>query len=220
MPHARAPEQAHAPERSVPKAPAPPPEKPSLPPLKAIVIDLHQPDATYVVPFTMLKGEYVIIRGKVKTLRAGGLSGGAVLDASGLEAGSIFIGGTVDGRSSLHLNAPVGAVTIAARISGQSHLEIRAGNIRFSSPTIVEQPGSLIDDGSTVSLAARSIDIRGDITGAGTRVNATLPPGGSLRVAAIRGTAIVEYAVEPASGTMPEISAGFVAPTATLRKRN
>jgi hypothetical protein len=170
----------------------------------------------------MKKGEHVILRGKVKALRASGLDGGAILDASELDAGSVFIGGKVDGQSNLKLNSPNGAVTIAARITGKSRVEINAigGDVRFSLPPTPDLPGPQIDGGSSVTLTARRIDLRGDVDGVQTRVGAIIPPGGFLKVAAVRGAATVEYSVGPGAGNAPEVTVGTIAPTATFKRRN
>ena len=97
---------------SVPAVPAvsaaPGPKINSFTPGNALVIDLNQPEAVYALPIAMKHGEHVVLRGKVKSLRVNGVEGGSTLDASGLEAGSIFISGEVDERSTLILNAPNG----------------------------------------------------------------------------------------------------------------
>jgi hypothetical protein len=64
------------------------------------------------------------------------------------------------------------------------------------------------------------VNLRGEVNGVETKVAAVLPPGGILKVASIRGTATVEYTVEPASGIAPDVTVGTVAPTAKLMKRN
>jgi hypothetical protein len=201
---------------------APQSSKKSLLPAQAIVIDLNQPEAVYTVPSTMQKGEHLIIRGKVKTLRAFEMASGATLDASGLDAGSVFIGGKVDGRSTLKLNAPNGAVTIAAWIDDHSQIEINApgGNVRFSPPTTPNSPGAQINGGATVALSARVVELRGRVDGTDTKVGVSLPPGGVLKVAAVLGSAIVEYSVQPGTGVAPDVTVGTVAPTAFLKRRN
>ena len=214
MPHEPKPHQEPEPE--------PPPSDPkgTLPaPDRAVAIDLNLPEGTYSVPFAMRKGERVVLRGKVHTLRANGLDGGAVLDASKLEATHVYIGGKIDGASVLKVNAPNGKVTVAAAVLGKSSLEIVApgGDVTFSAPTTPARLGSAIDGGSTVAITARATDLRGDINGSNTRVTVNLPRAGVLKVVAVRGTASVEYRVADGKGT-PDVSAAFVSPAATFQK--
>lgn len=199
--------------------------KKAPPPLqfgRTMVIHLNQPEATYTVPFPMKKGEHVVVRGKVKALRLNGLDAGAILDASDLDVASVFVSGKVDGRSNLKLNAPNGAVTIAAYVTGNSRIEVNAagGHVRFAPPTTSGLSSSQIDGGASVTLTASTVDLRGDVDGTQTRVVATVAPGGFFKTGAVRGTATVEYAFGPGTGNAPEVSFGTIAPTATVKKRN
>jgi hypothetical protein len=180
-------------------------------------INLNQPDAAYTLPRLERKGEHIVLRGKVRLLRINGLGAGAILDASGLEAGSIFVCGSIDGGSRLRINCPDGVVELPASVSERSRVEIHApgSSVRFVYPTTPERPGSLIGGGASVAITARTVDLRGDVTGAGTRVKITLTRNGSLRAAAVRGAAVVEYRTDdPKAPT----SAAIVAPTATYKK--
>jgi len=200
--------------------PLPPEPKEKQPaPERVVVIDLNLPNHSYSIPFAMKKGERIILRGKVKTLKATGLDAGALLDASGLEAAEIYIGGKIDGASVLKLNAPNGKVTFAASVIGKSSVEIIApgGDVTFSAPTTPNRPGSTIDGGSTVAITARTAELRGDINGSNTKVTVNLPRIGSLKVVAIRGTAVVGYRVPEGKG-MPDVSAAFVSPAASFKK--
>jgi len=192
------------------------------PPTGSIVIHLNQPDATYTVPSNLRTGKHIIIRGKVKTLRVNGLGGSSILDASSLETATVFIDGTIDGSSILKLRSHNGVVAVAAHITGKSQVEINAagGSVRFLPPPANGQGSAQIKGGALVTISARTVDIRGDVDGADTKVGATLPPGGVLKVAAVRGTATVEYSAEPAGGIAPDVTVGSVAPTAILKKRN
>ncbi len=182
------------------------------------VIELNQPEAVHAVA-PLRRGERVVIRGRVKTLRVLGLHAGAVLDASRLEAQVIFVGGKVDGRSTLRLNAPGGSVTVAAAIGEKSSVEINApgGDVRFPLPTTAGHPGSLIDGGAVVAVTARSVDLRGDVNGIDTHVRVNLPGDGVLKFAAIKGVATVEYRPTGPPGS-PQVVAGTVAATATFRR--
>lgn len=202
-----------------PEPPPPEPQPPVAAPDKAIVIELNLPNGTYHLPFAMKKGERVVLKGKVNSFRARGLDGGAVLDASGLEAAQVYIGGKIDNGSTLKVNAPNGTVTFAAAVGGKSKVEIAApgGDVTFSAPTTPARPGSAIDGGSTVTVTARTTELRGDVNGSATRVFVSLPRNGSLKAVAVRGTATVEYRVADGKGT-PDVSAGFVSPAATFKK--
>jgi len=216
MPHE--PRAVAVPEPESELSPPEPKEK-LLAPERAVVIDLNLPDHSYSIPFAMKKGERIVLRGKVKTLKATGLDAGAMLDASGLEAAEIYIGGKIDGASVLKLNAPNGKVTISASVVGRSSVEIIApgGDVTFSAPTTPNRPGSTIDGGSTVAITARTAELRGDINGSNTKVTVNLPRIGSLKVVAIRGTATVAYRVPEGKG-MPDVSAAFVSPAASFTK--
>jgi hypothetical protein len=191
------------------------------PPLaRVVVIDINQPDATYTVPSTARRKEHVILRGKVRMLRLNGLSQGAVLDASGLEAGSIYVSGKIDGESVLKLNAPDSVIAFSAGVTGKSRVEINApgGEVRFTQATTEKKPGSSITDGSIVSITARSVYLHGDVDDADTKVNVTLTRRGSLWVAAVRGPAAVLYKLDDPKAPELSAKAEIVAPTATFKK--
>ncbi|HSQ57829.1 MAG TPA: hypothetical protein VLM40_19050, partial [Gemmata sp.] len=157
-------------------------------------------------------GEHVVLRGTVKTLRVDGLDGGAILDASGLRVESASVAGKIDGRSVFKLNAPGGAVMVSASVAGKSSVDIKApgGSVRFLSDR------ARIEGGSTVAITARNVELRGDVNGIATKVAVNIPGNGSLKVAAIRGLAKVEYRVT--GDGMPEVIASTVSPTATFHR--
>jgi hypothetical protein len=222
QPQLRPPEPAETSTSAVsPPRPSPPqPEpKPATPLEGAVVRDLgEQPDGTFTAP-VMKKGERLILKGKIQTLRVIGLDGGAVLDASGLEAATIYVGGKIDGQSVLKLYAPGGVVTVAAPVGGKSSIEIMApgGIVNFPIQTAVTRPGSTIDGGSQVTITGRTVDLRGDVNGIETKVRVNLPHMGVLKVAVVRGIATVEYHVADGNG-MPDVTVGAVSPTATFKK--
>jgi hypothetical protein len=201
-------------------APAPSAVVPIFPLLPPVVVELDDPDSVYTVPPPTKKGEHIVLRGKVRMLRVEGLDGGALLDATGLEAGSIYVEGKIDGRSVLKLAALDGVVAIPASVSGRSRVEINAPGceVRFPFPTTDNRPGSQITGGSTVTIVGRTVDLRGDIDGLGTKVDVTLTRNGSLKVAAVRGTAAVEYRSANARATSLNVAVFSVAPTATFRR--
>jgi hypothetical protein len=187
---------------------------------RKVFIDLNQPDASYTVPRTVRKGEHIVLRGKLRILRANGVGQGGILDASELEAGSIYIDGKIESGAVLKLSCIDGVVEVPASVGGKSRVDIDApgSSVRFSHPTTANKPGSLIDGGSTVTITARTVDLRGDVDGAGTKVRVTLTRNGWLRAAAVRGAATVEYKPENPKLPEPTASAEIIAPTATFRK--
>ncbi|MCE9565890.1 MAG: hypothetical protein K8U57_28030 [Planctomycetes bacterium] len=216
----------------MPHDPKPPPEPEPEPPLpepkvtpvapdRVVIIELNSPNANYSLPFSMKKGERVILKGKVNRFTATSLDAGAVLDASGLEAAQVYIGGRIDNGSVLKVNCPSGKVTVAAAVFGKSIVEINAlgGDVIFSAATTPTRPGSTIDGGSSVTITSRTAELRGDINGSNTKVMVNIPSTGTLKVVAIRGTAAVEYRVTGGKG-LPEVSAEFVSPAASFKKLN
>lgn len=177
---------------------------------------LNQPDSDYTLP-RLKNGEHLILLGQVRQFRVTGLDGGAILDATGLEAGSVVISGTIAGGSVLKVRAPESVVMVMAAVRGKSRVEINApgGDVRFLSPSSPDQPWSSITSGSTVAILARAVDLRGDVDGADTKVTVTLTGNGSLKVAAVRDTAAVEYKTEDDKA---RATAEVVAPTATFKK--
>ncbi len=181
--------------------------------------DFNDPKDTHSVP-VLKRGEHVVLRGKVNSLRLHGLDAGATLDASKLEAATIIVTGKIDGRSTLKLNAPNGVVQISGKIDGRSIVEITApgGEVKFMLPTTPTREGSKIDNGSTVSVTGRIVEFKGDITGIDTKVSVVLTRSALLKVASVSGKAAVEYKSQAAGWSPPEVTVGFVSPTATFRK--
>ena len=195
--------------------------QPPPPAGRVTVIERNDPDETYAVPFPMRKGEHVVLKGKVKTLRVPGLDAGAVLDASGLEAEVITVTGKIDNRSTLKLYAPGGTVHVTGKIDGRSAVEINApdGRVHFLLTTTPEREGTRIDGGSTVAVTARVVEFNGDITGTGTRVTVTLNRNALLKIAVVSGSALVEYKSQTAGWSPPDVIVGtVVGRSAAVRK--
>lgn len=200
-----------------PKLLLPPP-----PPGRVTIIDLGpNPLDTFAVPFPMKKGEHVILKGKVKAFKVPTLDAGAVLDASGLEATTVTAIGKIDGHSTLKLNAPNGTVHISGKVDGKSVVEINApgGEVKFMYATTGTKEGSKIDNGSTVSITARVVEFKGDITGTGTKVSVVLTRNAWIKVASVSGKAAVEYKSQAAGWSAPDVIVGSVAPTAAFLKK-
>jgi hypothetical protein len=183
-----------------------------------VTIDLNEPDLAYTLSSDLRKARWVILRGRVKTLKVIGLDNGQVLDASGLEATAVSVSGRVDNGSVLKVNAPGGTVSVSAGVSGGSTVEITAagGEVNFPQETRPTRAGSQIDGGSSVAITARRVNLRGDVTGDHTRVTVTLTDGGWLWAEAVRGTAVVRYRAADGQAK-PNASAGTVEPTATFK---
>lgn len=193
---------------------------PLPPPGVVVTHTINKPEGAYSIP-PMKKGEHIVLRGTVKTLHVHALEDGAMLDASGLEAAIIIVTGKIDERSTLKLNTqPKGTVHISSKVDGKSTLEINApeGEVRFMVATVNGREGSKIDNGSRVTIAARTVEFKGDITGTDTKVAVTLSRNAWLKVTAIGGTAIVEYKSQVAGWSPPDVIVGTVAGTATFRK--
>ena len=204
-----------APRAVAPKADTPPESPPAAKavpvPERAAVVPLDDPDAVHTVP-PLRKGERFVLRGRVKTLRVGDLDAGAVLDASGLQAESVFVGGKIDGGATLRVRSANGVVVVAGAVAGRSAVYIDApgGEVKFT------RGGPAIDGGSTVTVAGRNVDLRGEVNGVETAVVVRIPGTGSLKVGAVRGIATVEYRVSGEG--VPEVVAGVVSPTAAFRR--
>jgi hypothetical protein len=216
MPHEPTPRNAEqkvepTPEPKKSDPPSPPTPKVSPLPENAVLVQFDDPEAVHTVP-DLKKGERMVLRGRVKTLRVNRLDSGAILDASGLRADSVHIGGKIDGQSTLRVKAPDGVVTVTAAVGGNSviHIDAPGGEVKFT------RRGDAIDGGSSVTITGRNVELRGDVNGIETKVAINIPGTGSLKVAAVRGIATVEYRVA-GEGT-PDVTTGPVSPTANFRR--
>ncbi len=202
-------------------APAPRPVVAPPPPWRVTTIDVGpNPPDVFTLPFPLKTGEHVILKGKVKTLKVYMLDAGAILDASGLEVGTVTISGKIDNRSMIKLYAPNGTVHITGKVDNKSVVEINApgGEVKFTALTIGTKEGSKIDNGSTVAITARVVEFKGDINGTDTKVAVTLTRNAWLKVASVSGKAAVEYKPQAAGWSPPDVIVGTVAPTATFRE--
>jgi hypothetical protein len=193
---------------------------PPPPPGRVTVVEINEPNAVYSLPFPMKRGEHVVLRGKVKTLKVTTLDAGAILDASELEASIVTVSGKIEGGSRLRVKSPSGSVTFYAKIDGKSFIEVNApgGDVRFATATTPNRDGSRIDGNSVVSITARTIEFKGEIAGAETKVSLGITRNGSLKVANVNGKATVEYKSLVAGWAPTEVIVGSVAPTAIFRK--
>ncbi len=130
----------------------------------------------------------VTLTGKVHTLKIGSVNGKATLDASGLDAEEVIIGGDLNESAVVKLNAPKGKVTISGFVVGSAKLTINAPG----GDVIVSANSGRLDNGSEVTVTAKRLDIRGPMLG-GTKLSATLTAGGSLKFALMDGGATITY---------------------------
>ena len=182
------------PEPATPTAPPEPPTPAAVPVVtnvgKTMVIELDEPTGTYTLAVPMLKGEHVVLKGKVGTLRLASVEAGSTLDATQLEADAILLTGRIDGGAKVQLNAPFGTVNVAGKIDG----------------------------GAKVTIAGRVIVLSSGVGGTNTQVKAVIGRGGSLRVADVQGTAVVEYVAASSGWSQPDVVVGAVARGAAFRK--
>ncbi len=173
---------------------------------------LHQPDASYTLPEELCRGGQVVLRGRIRELRIPGLSAQAHIDASGLEARSVFVGG-LDGGSELKVFAPQGVVSVRGHVRDRARLTIHApgGLVRFGGHRPANAPQPLIAAAARVEVTARQVRVEGTVRDPGTRLSVHLEEGGQLWVEAVRGGAQVDYRCD---GRPADARAGLVEPTA------
>jgi hypothetical protein len=161
------------------------------------------------------KGQTAVLRGKLGGLNFIGLQD-VTIDASALSVGRVTIGGMRFSNVNLKLNCTQGIVVIGTGISGGSRVDIHAaeGRVRFAGPR------SGIDGGSQVTITTGLLEIPGAIAGEQTRVAVILSHGGSIKLGALQGTAVLEYRTANPDDPVPriEIPAGRIEPTAVLRR--
>ena len=157
---------------------------------KAVHIDVNEPDGTYTLTVPMTRGEHVVLKGKVGTLKLSTVQAGSTLDASQLDAGTITVSGKIDGGAVVKLNAPMGTVNVMGAVDG----------------------------GSKLSVSGRVIYLNGGVGGNKTLVRATIGRSGSLRSAGVQGTAVVEYLPASSGWSEPDVVLGDVGSGATVRR--
>jgi hypothetical protein len=156
---------------------------------KTQVIEVDEPSGEYTLALPMQQGDQIVLKGKVGTLKIGSIEAGATLDAAQLEASTIVHTGKIDGGAKVNLNAPFGTITMGK-----------------------------IDGGARVSINGRFIVLPVGVSGTNTQVRATIGRAGSLKVASVQGTAVVEYAVLYSGWSPPDVAVGPVASGAAFRK--
>ncbi|MFO0797740.1 MAG: hypothetical protein U0804_09685 [Gemmataceae bacterium] len=133
-------------------------------------------------------GGHLVLAGQVKRLVVPGLKAGAVLDASQLSAAEVEVTGPIDGGARLVARAPGGTVVLRATVDG----------------------------GSVVDVVGRQVTFDAPVGGANTRATVALTSGGELRVAALNGSARVEYRRAAPADPPVRLSVGRVTPPAVV----
>ena len=171
---------------------------------------LNRPDGEYVLE-PLNGGANVTLRGKVRKLTVPLVDAGSRLDASGLEAKEIVFENKIDAGSRVRLNAPGGRVELRGKVDAGSRLEVMApgGVVRFTEPSVGNEPGSKIDGNSEVRITARDVTFRGIING-GSRVWVTLTGSGAIRFDALDGGVRLRYKKESPDDPEPKVEPGVV----------
>jgi hypothetical protein len=191
-------------------APAPRvvPEAAPTPRPAATLVRVDRPTGEYTVG-RLIDGQRLRLVGTVRRLTVEGLADGAFLDATGLKVQEVFFLGRIADGSTAWVRTD-GGVLFKAGIDGRSRVSVEAWFVGFVTPTTRTNPGSRIDGGSEVTIAARGVFFGGAIGGDGTRVDVTLGPPGGLRFAALDGTARLVYRTRGAADPPPSVSPGQV----------
>jgi hypothetical protein len=154
-------------------------------------------------------GQRLRLVGTARRLTVEGLADGSLLDATGLTVQEvIFLGRVADGSTALVRTD--GGVLFRSGIDGRSRVAVEARFVGFVTPTTKTKPGSKIDGGAEVTIAARGVFFGGAIDGEGTRVDVTLGPPGGLSFAALDGAARLVYRTSRADDPPPSVSRGTV----------
>jgi hypothetical protein len=157
---------------------------------RAVHIDVNEPSGTYTLTVPMTRGEHVVLKGKVGTLKIASVEAGSTLDATQLDAGTIEVSGKIDGGAVVKLNAPFGTVNVTGKVDG----------------------------GSRLNVTGRVIYLHGGVGGDKTQVTAVIGRSGSLRASGVQGTAVVEYRAVSSGWSEPDVKVGEVGGGATVRR--
>lgn len=161
------------------------------------------PDDTATV-CDLRTGDHVVLTGRVRILKLGSVSGKAVLDASGLVAEEVFIGGDLSGESQVLVCAPNGPVAVNGFVSGAAKLTIAApgGSVTFA--------GALrVSSGAQVTATAKSFEVKCPMSD-GARATVTLTAGGVLKIARMEDGAVVSYRKANANDPPPIVEKGLI----------
>lgn len=161
------------------------------------------PDDTAKVP-DLNTGDRVILTGRVRVLKLGSVNGKGVLDASGLVAEEVIVGGDLSSDAQVLVSAPNGTVKVNGFVTGASRLTITAPG----GEVIVEGSGRL-SGGPRVTIAAKRLEVKCPMSGT-ARVSVTLTAGGALKLGLMEENATVAYKKAAPNDPPPTVEKGVV----------
>jgi hypothetical protein len=191
--------------------PEPKVEPPAAKPGAVVLIDpfdapkrhIDIADAEVRVPD--LHGEHqIVLRGKARVLNLGSLHGRVSVDASKLDVREVQISGDLHGDAQLMVSAPNGRVSVNGFVIGSAKLTVLAPG-----GAVLLAESSRLDGGSTVTVTAKELTVRGPMLG-GTKLSATLTSGGALKLTTLEGGATATYRKEKPSDPAPVVERGDV----------
>jgi hypothetical protein len=211
---------AAIPTRSPHRAIIPNPVPTPATPLPGDVLVLENPDGEHIIK-SMSGGQVIKLAGRVNTLKIGPITGKSTLDASGLRARYILVGGVIDGGSNVKLCAPEGKVEFCSPINGRSTVQVNApgGEVWFG-PQGYPRNVTRINGESNVIVHAREVQIRGIVNGTHTRIDVTLTPGGRLHFVELTGGSRLVYRKEAPADPDPQLQKGIVSANAKVEQIN
>ena len=172
-------------------------------------LKVDQPDELYHFP-KLGPGNRVRLTGRVKKLTVDGLEAGAELDASGLATEGVSVVEAVEGGV-LRVSADGGTVTFRRGIGGGAVVEVAAPKSYLSfAPLTGAKTGPSVGGGARVTVKAKAVEVGGPVSGAGTVLDLTFGRGGSLKLNALEGGALVRYRPEHRADPPVRVTPGRV----------
>lgn len=183
------------------------------------VLKFDQPDELFQFP-RLDAGNKVKLVGRVKRLIIEGVEGGSELDATGLDSDGISVSGKIDGGSTLRLKTDGGTISFKQGVRGGSVVELHAPKAYVSFPAAGSggKAGSAVDGGSKLTVRAKAVVVGVPVTGAGTLLDLTFSPGGSLKLAAVEDQALVRYRPEHRADPMVKVTTALLAGGGEVRE--
>jgi hypothetical protein len=102
------------------------------------------------------------------------------------------------------VSAPNGRVSVNGFVIGSAKLTVLAPG-----GAVLLAESSRLDGGSTVTVTAKELTVRGPMLG-GTKLSATLTSGGALKLTTLEGGATATYRKEKPSDPAPVVERGDV----------
>lgn len=180
-----------------PDAPRPVGVQIKVDPKIAPIRHFDNPDDTISVP-DLRTGDRVVLTGKVRVLQLGQVRDKGALDASGLIAEEVILGGDLTHEAQVQVNAPHGKVSVRGYVSGSTKFFATApGGV-----VVVDSSGRISGSANLV-VTAKRLDVICPLSG-GAKVNATLTTGGSLKWKIAEEGATITY--KPAAVNDPPLT--------------